>query len=108
MLAACGQIPTVELLAAASLLREEVPELRVRFVNVNDLYALASRAHHPSGLSQAEFTRIFTKDRPVLFNFHGYPSAIHQLIHRRPQQARFHVRGYIEEGTTTTRSTCWR
>jgi xylulose-5-phosphate/fructose-6-phosphate phosphoketolase len=102
VLAACGEIPTVELLAATSLLRQEVPELRVRFVNVNDLYALASSAHHPSGLSQSEFTRIFTKDRPVLFNFHGYPSAIHQLIHRRPQQARFHVRGYIEEGTTTT------
>jgi xylulose-5-phosphate/fructose-6-phosphate phosphoketolase len=102
VLAACGEIPTVELLAATSLLRQEVPELRVRFVNVNDLYALASSAHHPSGLSQGEFTRIFTKDRPVLFNFHGYPSAIHQLIHRRPQQARFHVRGYIEEGTTTT------
>jgi xylulose-5-phosphate/fructose-6-phosphate phosphoketolase len=102
VLAACGEIPTVELLAAASLLREHVPELRTRFVNVNDLYALASSAHHPSGLSQAEFTEIFTKDRPVLFNFHGYPSAIHQLIHRRPSQARFHVRGYMEEGTTTT------
>src|SRR3954468_1047452 len=102
VLAACGEIPTVELLAATALLREAVPELRVRFVNVNDLYALASSAHHPSGLSQAQFTQIFTKDRPVLFNFHGYPSAIHQLIHRRPQQARFHVRGYVEEGTTTT------
>jgi xylulose-5-phosphate/fructose-6-phosphate phosphoketolase len=102
VLASCGQIPTIELLAAANLLHEEVPELKIRFVNVNDLYALASSAHHPSGLSQAEFTDIFTKDRPVLFNFHGYPSAVHQLIHRRPQQARFHVRGYMEEGTTTT------
>jgi xylulose-5-phosphate/fructose-6-phosphate phosphoketolase len=102
VLASCGTIPTIELLAAANLLHQEVPELKVRFVNVNDLYALASSAHHPMGLSQAQFTQLFTKDRPVLFNFHGYPSAIHQLIHRRPQQARFHVRGYMEEGTTTT------
>jgi xylulose-5-phosphate/fructose-6-phosphate phosphoketolase len=102
VLAAAGQVPTLELLACAELLRAEVPELRVRFVNVVDLLSLATSNQHPSGLSRVDFEAMFTRDRPVLFNFHGYPSAIHQLIHRRPQQARFHVRGYIEEGTTTT------
>jgi xylulose-5-phosphate/fructose-6-phosphate phosphoketolase len=102
VLAACGTIPTIELLAATSLLRDEVPEMKVRFVNVNDLFALALPEAHPHGLSAEDFAELFTEDRPVLFNFHGYPSAIHQLIHRRPLQERFHVRGYAEEGTTTT------
>jgi xylulose-5-phosphate/fructose-6-phosphate phosphoketolase len=102
VLGACGTIPTIELLAAASLLREMVPELKVKFVNVNDLFALALAEAHPHGLSQEDFIELFTDDRPVLFNFHGYPSAVHQLIHRRPLQERFHVRGYAEEGTTTT------
>jgi xylulose-5-phosphate/fructose-6-phosphate phosphoketolase len=102
VLASCGTIPTIELLATTSLLREAVPELKVRFVNVNDLFALALPESHPNGLSQEDFTDLFTKDRPVIFNFHGYPSAVHQLIHRRPLQERFHVRGYAEEGTTTT------
>jgi xylulose-5-phosphate/fructose-6-phosphate phosphoketolase len=102
VLASCGTVPTIELLAAASLLREEVPELKVRFANVTNLFALAHENAHPDGLSNKAFSEIFTDDRPVIFNFHGYPSAVHQLIHRRPSQERFHVRGYAEEGTTTT------
>jgi xylulose-5-phosphate/fructose-6-phosphate phosphoketolase len=102
VLAGCGTIPTIELLAATSLLREEVPGLRIRFVNVANLFALAREEAHPDGMSAEAFRELFTDDRPVLFNFHGYPSAVHQLIHRRPRQERFHVRGYIEEGTTTT------
>jgi xylulose-5-phosphate/fructose-6-phosphate phosphoketolase len=102
VLASCGTIPTMELLAATSLLREEVPELRVRFVNVTNLFSLARPEAHPDGMSEERFREVFTDDRPVIFNFHGYPSAVHQLIHRRPSQERFHVRGYAEEGTTTT------
>jgi xylulose-5-phosphate/fructose-6-phosphate phosphoketolase len=102
ILAGCGTIPTIELLAATSLLREAVPDLGVRFVNVTNLFAMARPEAHPDGLSDADFRALFTDDRPVLFNFHGYPSAVHQLIHRRPRQERFHVRGYAEEGTTTT------
>ena len=79
-----------------------MPELRIRFVNVTNLFALARPEAHPDGMSAEAFRELFTDDRPVIFNFHGYPSAVHQLIHRRPRQERFHVRGYIEEGTTTT------
>jgi xylulose-5-phosphate/fructose-6-phosphate phosphoketolase len=102
VLASCGTIPTLELLATTSLLREEVPDLKVRFVNVTNLFALALPEAHADGMSVADFRAVFTDDRPVIFNFHGYPSAVHQLIHRRPRQERFHVRGYAEEGTTTT------
>ncbi|MBV9193824.1 MAG: phosphoketolase family protein [Solirubrobacterales bacterium] len=102
VLAACGTIPTIELLAATSLLRQEVPELRVRFVNVTNLFSLARAEAHRDGMSEDAFREVFTDDKPVIFNFHGYPSAVHQLIHRRPRQERFHVRGYAEEGTTTT------
>jgi phosphoketolase len=87
VIAACGDIPTVEALAATALLREHVPELRVRFVNVNDLSALAAGP----GLSQGQFSALFTKERPVVFAWHGHASAIHGLTHRRPQQTRFHV-----------------
>jgi xylulose-5-phosphate/fructose-6-phosphate phosphoketolase len=102
VLASCGTIPTIEMLATTSLLREAVPELKVRFVNVNDLFALALPESHPHGMSAQGFSELFTDDKPVIFSFHGYPSAVHQLIHRRPKQERFHVRGYAEEGTTTT------
>jgi xylulose-5-phosphate/fructose-6-phosphate phosphoketolase len=102
VLAACGSIPAMELLAASELLREDLPDLKVRFVCVTDLFSLALPEAHPDGMAQKEFTELFTADRPVIFNFHGYPSAVHQLIHRRPNQERFHVRGYAEEGTTTT------
>lgn len=76
--------------------------MKVRFVNVNDIFKLALPEAHPHGMTEQEFSELFTDDKPVIFNFHGYPSAIHQLIHRRPKQERFHVRGYAEEGTTTT------
>ena len=102
VLACCGTIPTIELLATCALLREHVPDLRIRFVNVTNLFSLALPENHPDGMSQEAFMELFTTERPVLFNFHGYPSAVHQLIHRRPLQERFHVRGYMEEGTTTT------
>jgi xylulose-5-phosphate/fructose-6-phosphate phosphoketolase len=102
VLASCGTIPTIELLAAASLLKEDVPDLKVRFVNVTNLFALAAPGKHPDAMPAGAFGELFTKGRPVIFNFHGYPSAVHQLIHRRPNQERFHVRGYAEEGTTTT------
>jgi xylulose-5-phosphate/fructose-6-phosphate phosphoketolase len=102
VLASCGTIPTIEMLATAGLLRDEVPELKVRFVNINGLFALAPAESHPHSMSEREFIELFTEDRPVIFSFHGYPSAVHQLLHRRPKQERFHVRGYAEEGTTTT------
>ena len=102
VLAAAGNVPTIEALAAAKILRAELPELSTRVVNVVDLLALDSVAGHPHRLDDAEFARLFTADRPVIFAFHGYPSAIHQLIYKRPNPQRFHVRGYIEEGTTTT------
>ena len=102
VLAGCGSIPTIELLAATSLLREQAPELKVRFVCVTDLFTLARPEAHPHGMSEGDFNALFTADKPVIFNFHGYASAVHQLIHRRPAQERFSVRGYAEEGTTTT------
>jgi xylulose-5-phosphate/fructose-6-phosphate phosphoketolase len=102
ILAAAGNVPTIEALAAAKTLREELPQLAVRVVNVVDLLVLDSVAGHPHRMDDAEFERLFTADRPVIFNFHGYPSAIHQLIYKRTNPQRFHVRGYVEEGTTTT------
>src|SRR5207248_11588642 len=89
VLASCGTIPTIELLAATSLLREEVPDLRIRFVNVTNLFTLARPEAHPDGMSEDDFREVFTDDKPVIFDFHGYPSAVHQLIHRRPRQERF-------------------
>jgi xylulose-5-phosphate/fructose-6-phosphate phosphoketolase len=92
----------MELLATVELLRKELPTMRIRFVNVTNLFALARPEHHSDGLTEEQFNAVFTANRPVIFNFHGYPSAVHQLIHRRPHQERFHVKGYVEEGTTTT------
>ena len=102
VLAAAGNVPTVETLAAAKILRQELPGLAVRVVNVVDLLVLDSVVGHPHRMDDDEFERLFTADRPVIFDFHGYPSAIHQLIYKRANPERFHVRGYIEEGTTTT------
>ncbi|MGI9253893.1 MAG: phosphoketolase family protein [Thermomicrobiales bacterium] len=102
VIASAGNIPTVEALAAAQILREEMPELSVRFVNVADLMVLASKIGHPHGLTDEQFIDLFTWNQPVIFAFHGYPSAVHQLIYNRPVPDRFKVRGYIEEGTTTT------
>ncbi|MEV6260156.1 phosphoketolase family protein [Streptomyces sp. NPDC051784] len=102
VLACAGGIPTVESLAAVEMLRHDLPEARIRFVNVVDLCSLAPPGSHPRGMSDAAFRSLFTDRAPVVFDFHGYPSAVHQLLHGRPRADRFHVRGYVEEGTTTT------
>ena len=102
VLAAAGDVPTLETLAAAQLLRHRLPELRVRVVNVVDLMRLLPQEEHPHGLPDREFDTIFTEERPVIFAFHGYPWLIHRLAYRRRNHAQMHVRGYKEEGTTTT------
>jgi xylulose-5-phosphate/fructose-6-phosphate phosphoketolase len=102
VLGCCGDIPTLETLAAAALLREHLPDLRVRVVNVVDLMRLQPDTEHPHGLSDAEFDSLFTSSRPVVFAYHGYPWLIHRLAYRRTNHENFHVRGYKEEGTTTT------
>ncbi len=102
VLASAGDVPTLEALAATALLREWLPRLRVRFVNVVDLMTLQPQAEHPHGLSDAAFDALFTTDRPIVFAFHGYPFLIHRLTYRRTNHGNLHVRGYKEEGTTTT------
>ena len=102
IMACCGDIPTMEALAATAILREEIPHLKVRFVNVVDLYTLQSEGEHPHGLSQRDFNTLFTEDKPVMFNFHGYPWLIHKLVYRRSNQERIHVRGYKEKGNINT------
>jgi xylulose-5-phosphate/fructose-6-phosphate phosphoketolase len=102
VLACAGDVPTVETIAAAWLLRKHLPELRVRVVNVVDLMALKTHREHPHGMDDDTFEALFTKTKPVIFAFHGYPMIIHELVHGRFDASRFHVRGYIEEGTTTT------
>ncbi len=102
VLACAGDVPTLEVLAAASLLREATPDLKVRVVNVVDLMRLVSEGEHPHGMSDREYDAIFTTDRPVIFAYHGYPWLIHRLTYRRTGHADLHVRGYKEEGTTTT------
>jgi xylulose-5-phosphate/fructose-6-phosphate phosphoketolase len=102
VMACCGDIPTLETLAAVSMLREHLPELKVRVVNIVDLMRLQDESEHPHGMSDAEFNALFPTDRPVIFAYHGYPWLIHRLIYRRKGQPNFHVRGYKEEGTTTT------
>jgi xylulose-5-phosphate/fructose-6-phosphate phosphoketolase len=102
VIAAAGDVATLEALAATALLRSEFPELRVRFVNVLDLFRLQPRAEHPHGLSDRDFDGLFTLDRPVLFNFHGYPWLIHRLTYRRTNHGNLHVRGYKEKGSINT------
>jgi len=102
VMAAAGDVPTQEVLAAVSLLREHLPSLRVRVVNVVDLMKLQPPREHPHGLSDAEFDSMFTRDRPIIFAYHGYPWLIHRLTYRRTNHDGLHVRGYKEEGTTTT------
>ena len=102
VLACAGDIPTLETLAAAALLRERLPDLKVRVVNVVDLMRLQPESEHPHGLSDHEFDSIFTVDRPIVFAYHGYPWLIHRLAYRRRNHDNLHVRGYKEEGTTTT------
>jgi len=102
VMACAGDIPTLETLAAVALLREHLPDLRVRVVNVVDLMRLVDETEHPHGLSAREFDALFTTDRPVIFAYHGYPWLIHRLTYRRTNHANLHVRGYKEEGTVTT------
>jgi xylulose-5-phosphate/fructose-6-phosphate phosphoketolase len=102
VMACCGDIPTLETLAAVKLLRQELPDLKVRVVNVVDLMTLQPQREHPHGLPDKDFDDIFTKDRPIIFAFHGYPWLIHRLTYRRTNHDNLHVRGYKEEGTTTT------
>ncbi|MGI8741754.1 MAG: phosphoketolase family protein [Bryobacteraceae bacterium] len=102
VMACAGDVPTLEALAAIELLRTHVPDLKIRFVNVVDLMVLEPASEHPHGLSEWEFDSIFTTDKPVIFAFHGYPSLIHTLTYRRRNHENLHVRGYKEEGTTTT------
>jgi len=102
VMACAGDIPTLETLAAVALLREHLPELKVRTVNVVDLMKLQPSTEHPHGLTDAEFDSLFTQDRPVVFAYHGYPWLIHRLTYRRRNHDNLHVRGYKEEGTTTT------
>ena len=102
VIASAGDIPTLEALAAVDLLRQYLPELKVRFVNVVDLMRLQPTSEHPHGLSDTEFDSLFTSNRPIVFAYHGYPWLIHRLTYRRTNHANLHVRGYKEEGTTTT------
>jgi xylulose-5-phosphate/fructose-6-phosphate phosphoketolase len=98
----CGDIPTKEALAATALLREHFPELKIRFINVVDLFRMTPGGEHPHGLSDRDFDSLFTKDKPIIFNFHGYPWLIHRLAYRRTNHAHLHVRGYKERGNINT------
>jgi xylulose-5-phosphate/fructose-6-phosphate phosphoketolase len=102
VMACAGDVPTLEILAAVALLREHLPQLKVRVVNVVDLMKLQPSTEHPHGLPDREFDGLFTKDRPIIFAYHGYPWLIHRLTYRRTNHPNLHVRGYKEEGTTTT------
>lgn len=102
VMACAGDVPTLETLAAVTILRKLLPELKVRVVNIVDLMTLQSKDQHPHGIDDARFAHLFTIDRPVIFAFHGYPHLIHRLTYNRNNHANFHVRGFIEEGTTTT------
>jgi len=101
VLAGCGDTPMLEVLGAATLLRTHLPTLRVRVINVVDLMKLQSASEHPHGLSEADYDGLFTRDTPIIFAFHGYPSLVHRLTYRRANR-RLHVHGYKEEGTITT------
>ena len=102
VMACAGDVPTIEILAAVDILRRHLPKLRIRVVNVVDLMTLQPKEEHPHGLSDKDFDALFTPDKPVIFAYHGYPWLIHRLTYRRTNHANMHVRGYKEEGTTTT------
>ena len=102
VMACCGDVPTLETLAAVDLIRQHLPELKVRVINVVNLMKLQPPSEHPHGLSDHDFDTLFTKDKPIVFAFHGYPWLIHRLTYRRTNHKNLHVRGYKEEGTTTT------
>ena len=101
-MACAGDIPTKEALAAVALLREHFPDLKIRFINVVDLYKLTPSTEHPHGLSDRDFDSLFTTDKPIIFNFHGYPWLIHRLTYRRTNHGNLHVRGYKEKGNINT------
>jgi len=102
VMACCGDVPTLETLAAVDLLRQHIPELKIRVINVVDLMTLQPPSEHPHGLSDKDFDALFTTDKPIIFAFHGYPWLIHRLTYRRTNHGNLHMRGYKEEGTTTT------
>jgi xylulose-5-phosphate/fructose-6-phosphate phosphoketolase len=102
IMACSGDVPTLEALAAVDILRQFVPDIKIRFINVVDLMSLESKTEHPHGISDNEFDDLFTKDKPVVFAFHGYPVLIHRLTYHRTNHDNFHVKGFNEEGTTTT------
>ncbi len=102
VMACCGDVPTLETLAAVSIMRQELPDLKIRVVNVVDLFKLESETEHPHGLSEPDFDALFTLDKPVIFAFHGYPALVHRLTYRRNNHGNMHVHGYKEEGTITT------
>jgi len=102
VLACAGDVPTLETVAAAHWLRQHAPQLQVRVVNVVDLMTLFPREFHPHGMDTTQFVDLFTADKPVVFAFHGYQRAIHEIVHGQSHAERFHVRGFNEQGTTTT------
>jgi xylulose-5-phosphate/fructose-6-phosphate phosphoketolase len=102
VMACAGDVPTLETLAAVEILREHAPDLKIRVVNIVNLMKLQPQSEHPHGLSDKEFDTIFTTDKPIIFAYHGYPWLIHRLTYRRTNHKNLHVRGYKEEGTTTT------
>jgi len=102
VMAAAGDVPTLEMLAAVTILRRLLPKLKIRTVNVVDLMKLQPQSEHPHGLSDDEFDALFTKNKPIIFAYHGYPWLIHRLAYRRTNHKNLHVRGYKEEGTITT------
>jgi len=102
VLGCCGDVPTLETLAAADFIRRELPDIKVRVINVVDLMKMQPPRDHPHGLPDADFDALFTPDRPVVFTFHGYPTLIHKLTYKRNNHDNWHVRGFKEEGTTTT------
>jgi xylulose-5-phosphate/fructose-6-phosphate phosphoketolase len=102
VMACCGDVPTLETLAAVSILREHLPALKIRVINVVDLMKLQPSTEHPHGLTDDDFDALFTKDKPIVFAFHGYPWLVHRLTYRRTNHENIHVRGYKEEGTITT------
>ena len=102
VMACCGGVPTLETLAAVEILWEHFPDLKIRVINIVDLMTLQPETEHPHGLSDREFDMLFTTDKPVIFAFHGYPWLIHRLAYRRTNHKNLHVRGYKENGTTTT------
>ncbi|MCY7386716.1 MAG: hypothetical protein LH481_01415 [Burkholderiales bacterium] len=102
VMACCGDVPTLETLAAVSILRAHLPALKIRVINVVDLMKLQPSSEHPHGLSEVDFDGLFTTDKPVIFAYHGYPALIHRLTYRRRNHRNLHVHGYREEGTITT------